>query len=183
MNNNNENLVTETARLYLRRLTPTDAPFIVEVLNTPGFLFFVGDKNVRSHADAREYLESGPLLMYRDKGFGLWLVARRSDRAPLGLCGLIKRDSLDDVDIGYGFLPEHEGQGYALEAARAVVEYARTALGLPRLVAICDPRNAASIRLLEKLGMALEKQVSAEDDGKTLNLFSLDLDVPGEDIA
>ncbi|GMG87143.1 GNAT family N-acetyltransferase [Biformimicrobium ophioploci] len=178
-----EAVVTRTPRLRLRRLRYGDAAFIVAVLNTPGFLRFVGDRKIRTEADARCYLDEGPLKMYRERGFGLWLVERSSDGVALGLCGLIKRDSLEDVDIGYGFLPEHEGQGYALEAARTVVAHAEAVVGLDRLVAICDPQNAASIRLLEKLGMEIEGQISAEEDGKALHLFSIDLASPGANIA
>ena len=121
----------ETARLSLRRLEASDAAFLVELLNQPSFLTNIGDRGVRTVEDAHRYLREGPLAMYARHGFGLWHVSRRADGAVLGLCGLLKRDVLPDVDVGYALLPQFWGQGYAFEAAQATVRHAssRFALG------------------------------------------------------
>ena len=115
--------VLETERLALRRLTLDDAEFIFRLVNEPSWLRFIGDKNVRNLDDARNYLRTGPLDMYERFGFGMFLVERKHDGVAVGACGLLKRDTLPDPDIGYAFLPEYWGKGYALEAASAVLEY------------------------------------------------------------
>jgi RimJ/RimL family protein N-acetyltransferase len=147
----------QTARLALRRLEPGDAPFIERLLNDPAFLANIGDRGVRNEDDARGYIENGPHAMYQRYGFGLWHVARCSDGASIGLCGLLKRDSLPDVDLGYAFLPEFRGQGFALEAAQATLRAAAGKFGLRRVIAVVSPGNAASIHVLEKLGMRFER--------------------------
>ena len=149
--------VLETPRLRLRRLDHADAPFILRLVNEPSWRQNIGDKGVRTLEDAVRYLTEGPLAMYARHGFGLYAVTRRGDDAPIGLCGLIRRDTLPDADIGYAFLPEFWGQGYAREAAVATLDHARRDFALPRLLAMTAPHNAASIRLLEQLGFALER--------------------------
>lgn len=151
--------VLETARLALRRLVPADAPFILELLNDPSWLRFIGDKNVRSLEDARAYIQNGPMKMYAERGFGLWLVERKADREPLGICGLVKREQLADVDLGFAFLPRHWLQGYARESAEGVLAHARTSVGLRRIVAITSPGNEASCRLLERVGFQFESML------------------------
>jgi ribosomal-protein-alanine N-acetyltransferase len=164
--------VLQTKRLVLRRLDAEDAPFILELVNEPSWLRFIGDKGVRTLDDARGYIASGPARSYARHGFGLYLVVLKATGAPLGLCGLIKRDALSDVDLGFAFVPRHFRQGYALEAARATLEYARQALGLPRVVAITTPDNEASIKLLERLGMRATETVCLPGDPAPLRLFS-----------
>jgi ribosomal-protein-alanine N-acetyltransferase len=149
--------IFETARLTLRRLTPDDAPFILELLNDPLFLRFVGDKGVRSLADAREYITHGPMASYTQHGFGLFHVALKFHGTPIGMCGLLKREALADVDVGFAFLPQFSGQGYATEAARATLDYGRTVLGLGRIVAITAPDNLGSQNVLRKIGLRPEK--------------------------
>lgn len=161
--------VLQTGRIALRRLTTDDASFIRELVNEPSWIRYIGDRGVRSEEDARAYLARGPIAMYERHGFGLWMCESRESGEPLGICGLIKRDTLEDVDIGFAFLPRFWGQGYAHEAASAVLDYGREVLELDRIVAITSPDNVASIRLLEKLGLRLEK--SFEIDGKPTNLF------------
>jgi RimJ/RimL family protein N-acetyltransferase len=146
----------ETARLTLRRLEPGDAPFLLRLLNEPSFIEHIGDRGVRSVEDAHRYLREGPFAMYERYGFGLWRVARKSDDEPIGMCGLLKREALADFDLGYAYLPEHWGRGYALEAARGTLSDAARRFGLRRAIGIVSPGNAASIRLLEKLGMRFE---------------------------
>jgi RimJ/RimL family protein N-acetyltransferase len=167
--------VCTTPRLSLRHFTPDDAGFVLRLLNDPAFLRYIGDKGVRDRESALRYLHEGPLASYARHGFGLFLVASRDDDVAIGMCGLLKRDYLADVDLGYAFLPEHVGHGYALEAASAAVDLARTQFGLPRLLAITDRDNAASIRLLRKLGFAYSGDIGLNADGPELNLFALDL--------
>ncbi len=150
--------ILETERLELRRLTPVDAPFILELLNDPLFLRFVGDKGARTVDDARAYLVNGPIASYAQHGFGLFLVSLKADGTPLGMCGLLKRPVLEDVDVGFGFLTRHGGHGYATEAAAACRDYARTALGASRLIAIIHPDNRPSQRVAEKIGLRPEKR-------------------------
>ncbi|WP_116368071.1 GNAT family N-acetyltransferase [Parahaliea mediterranea] len=152
-------LTLTTERLTIASLTPEDAPHVLAVLNDPDFIANVADRGVRTDAQARAYIEDGPMASYREHGFGMYAVRRREDGEFLGLCGLVKRPQLADVDIGYGFLPLARGRGYALEAAQAVWRYALDDLGFSRLIAIVNPDNAPSIRLLEKLGLQYEKEV------------------------
>ena len=167
--------ILATDRLRLRKLTLDDAPFILKLVNDPSWLEFIGDKGVRNQADARTYLAQGPIEMYARLGFGLYLVELREDRTPLGICGLIKRESLADVDIGFAFLPEFCGNGYAHEAAQAVIVHAKRDFSIRRLVAITAPGNKNSIRLLERLGMTLEESVDLPRDGGKSLLFSRSL--------
>lgn len=148
--------VLDTPRLALREMVAADAPFILELLTDPAFLECIGDRGVRTLEDAGRYIETGPRASYARLGFGLWVVTARVDGAPVGICGLLKRDTLPDVDVGYAFLPAYRGLGYAAEAARACCEYAFAQRGLPRVLAIVSPGNAASIRVLEKIGFRHE---------------------------
>lgn len=165
-------MVLETDRLVLRWLRADDAAFIRGLLNEPAFLEFIGDRGVRSLEDARDYIREGPSKSYAANGFGLNLVLRKSDGAALGICGLLKREELEDVDLGFALCEANWGRGYAFEAARAVLAHARNHLGLGRVVAISAPGNAASIRLLEKLGMRFEKMVRLCDDEPAVMLFA-----------
>jgi [ribosomal protein S5]-alanine N-acetyltransferase len=149
--------IIETRRLELRRLTPEDAPFILELLNDPLFLRFVGDKGIRTLDGARGYIINGPMASYAQHGFGLFLVSLKSDGTPIGMCGLLKREVLEDVDVGFAYLPRFSGQGYATEAARATIDYGRTVVGLKRIVAITAPDNAGSQNVLRKIGLRHEK--------------------------
>ncbi len=164
--------VTETDRLVLRWLEPDDAPFILELVNQPSWLRFIGDRGVRTLDDARAYIANGPLDMCRRLGFGLFAVELKASGGAIGLCGLLKRDVLPDVDLGFAFLPAHWGQGYANESANAVVAFAESTLGLERIVAITSPDNQASIRLLRKLGFGLERMVRLSDEGSDLELYA-----------
>jgi RimJ/RimL family protein N-acetyltransferase len=164
-------LVLETPRLILRRLTLGDAEFIFRLVNDPSWLRFIGDKNVHNLDDARRYLREGPLDMYRRYGFGMYCVEERESGRPAGMAGLIKRDSLPDADVGYAFLPEFRGKGYAYEAASAVLAYGNRVFGLRRILAITTPSNDASIRVLEKAGMKLERLMELTP-GDPVNLFA-----------
>ena len=149
----------DTERLTIRLFTEGDAAFILELVNDADWLRFIGDKNVRSLDDARRYLRHGPLAMYEQHGLGLCCVERRSDAAALGMCGLIKRDAQADIDLGFAYLPAARGQGYAREAAAAMLAQGFGPLGLKRIVAITALDNQASARVLEALGMHLERVI------------------------
>jgi RimJ/RimL family protein N-acetyltransferase len=164
--------ILETKRLVLRRLTASDAAFILELLNEPAFLENIGDRGARTLADARRYIARGPVASYRKFGFGLYLAERKDSGTAIGICGLLKRESLDDVDIGFAFLRRYWSQGYARESAAAVMHYGWTKLRLPRIVAITKPTNQASIALLEKLGLRFEKSIPLPDHGGEKKLFA-----------
>jgi RimJ/RimL family protein N-acetyltransferase len=165
----------ETERLLLRPMTLADANFILELLNEPSFIRNVGDRNVRTPDDARAYIMNGPMKSYEKNGFGLFAVIRKGTGEPIGMCGLIKRDALDDVDIGYALLPRFWSQGYAVEAAQAMRDHGRNVIGLKRLVAIVDPTNEGSIRVLEKIGLRYERMIRLSPDDIELKLFATDL--------
>ena len=155
--------VLETERLVLRPLTLDDAPFVLELLNDPDWLRFIGDKGVRTLEEARRYIETGPFDSYAKNGFGMLLVERRADRAPAGLCGLVRRDVLPGPDIGYALLPAYRGLGYAREAADAVLRFARETARLDRIHAITNPTNARSIGVLEHFGFRFERMLRLSD--------------------
>ncbi len=163
----------KTERLTLREFAPNDAKFIVELLNEPSFIQNIGDPGVRTLSDAEKYLENGPISSYARNGFGLLAVTLNDTGQPVGMCGLIKRPTLEDVDIGYAFLPKFWSEGYALESAQAVISHAKDILDLKRVVAIVDPANARSIHLLEKVGMTFVKIVKLSEDDIDLKLFSI----------
>jgi RimJ/RimL family protein N-acetyltransferase len=164
--------VVESERLALRRLRLEDAGFVLELLNQPSFLRFIGDKGVRNLDGARDYLRSGPLDSYERHGFGLYLVTEKDGGAAIGICGLLRREALDDVDVGFALLPRFWRRGYASEAAAAVLDYGRTTLGLERIVAVTQPDNLGSIKTLEKLGMRFERMVRLSEDDVELQLFA-----------
>ena len=166
--------VLETDRLILRWISADDAPFILELLNDPGWLRFIGDRGIRTIDAAREYILKGPAAMVERLGFGLYLTERKSDSVPLGICGLIKRDGLDDVDIGFAFLPQFTGMGYATEAATATMTYGKNTFGLKRIVGITSRDNVTSIKLLEKIGLKFEAMVKMPKDDDEVMLFAWD---------
>jgi [ribosomal protein S5]-alanine N-acetyltransferase len=164
----------ETRRLALRRLVAGDAPFYLALVSDPAWVRFIGDKNLRSVEEARKSLLDGPIAAYARTGLGLLRVDRKSDGAALGICGLIKLDTLPDVDLGFAFLPQHRGQGYAAEAAQAAIAHARDDLRLKRLVAIASPENADSLKLLARLGMKHEKTYSLPGETRATALYAID---------
>lgn len=154
-------------------MTTDDAAFILELVNDPAWIQYIGDKGIRTLDDARSYIVNGPVAMYAKMGFGLYLTELKESRVPIGMCGLIKRDSLEDVDIGYAYLPAYRAQGYAYEAAAAVLEYGRQTFGLKRIVAITTLDNQASGNLLKKLGMHEEGVISSNDGAGERRLFAV----------
>jgi RimJ/RimL family protein N-acetyltransferase len=167
--------IIETERLILRHLTVKDSEFMLELLNDPAWLQFIGDRGVRTVDEARDYILQSLVTMYDRLGFGLYLTKLKGEGIPIGICGLIKRDSLEDVDIGFALLPKFRGKGYAYESASAVMAYGKRTFGLNRIVAIVSPNNYASVKLLEKLGFSFEKMVKFSDDGESVNLFAADI--------
>ena len=165
--------VIETNRLILRRFTGADAAFILELLNEPAWKRYIGDRGINSLESARHYLETVPIASYQRHGFGLYAMQQKVDTELVGMCGLIKRDGLDDVDIGFAVLSRFEGQGLATEAAAATLAYSRSTLGLKRLVAITSIDNERSARLLERLGMRFERMVRLSEDAEQLRLYSI----------
>jgi len=166
-------VVLHTARLVLRELNLDDAEFIVELVNDPDWLRFIGDKNVHDVEGARRYLREGPLASYSRNGFGLWCVELEVERAPIGMCGLIRRDTLPDVDVGFAFLARFRGAGYAREAAEATLAHGFGKLGLQRIVAITALDNVRSQRLLERIGMRFESRGRLAGDSDELAFYGL----------
>lgn len=161
----------ETERLILREATPDDAPFVLALLTDPAFLDMIGDRGVSTVDDARSYIGSALIFRYGD-GLGFNVVEVKDRGEPIGTCGLVKRETLDDPDVGYAFLKAAVGQGYASEAVRATLEHARRDLGLARIAAVVSPRNARSIRVLEGAGLRRERLIRLAEDAPELLLFA-----------
>ncbi len=164
--------ILETERLTLRKITVDDAAFMLDLLSQPSFIQFIGDRGVRTLDDAREIIEERYLTAYERLGFGIYLTLLRDTSIPIGICGLVKRNGLDDVDIGYAFLPRYWSKGYASEAALAVLAYARGTLGMKRILGITTPDNTSSIRVLEKIGLKFERMIRLPGENADLNLFT-----------
>ena len=165
--------VLETPRLILRPFSLDDAAFIFELVNDPDWLRHIGDRNVRNLDDARGYIERG-MQAFERQGYGMCVVEVKSTGSPAGISGLIKRDGLEDVDLGFAYLPRYRGQGYASESAAAVLEHGMRVLGMKRVVAIVSEANDPSIRLLEKLGMRFERMIRLPGDDEEIRLYAID---------
>jgi RimJ/RimL family protein N-acetyltransferase len=173
-------IVCETPRLALRALCDADAAFILRLVNDPEWLRFIGDRNVHDLRDARRYINDGPVAMRKRHGFALDVVERKEDGAAMGLCGLIKRETLDDVDIGFAFLPEFRRHGFAREACDAVLERAAREFALPRVAAITSPLNLRSMKLLHALGFEFIRLLKMAPDDRGTRFYLLSLrDTPG----
>jgi RimJ/RimL family protein N-acetyltransferase len=165
--------IAETERLVLRELSPGDAVFICELLNDPSWLRNIGDRNVRTPQEAERYIQDKIIASYKSLGFGMYLAELKNGGDPIGLCGLVKRDSLPDPDVGFALLPRFWNRGYALEATKAVISYARTELKLSKLLAIVKPDNASSIKLLERLGFCEEDVYRSPGGATDLKLYAI----------
>jgi RimJ/RimL family protein N-acetyltransferase len=163
--------ILETERLIIRYLTPEDDAFILELLNEPAFIHNIADRGVRTLEDARNYIQNGPVTSYAKNGFGLFAVDLKETGIPIGMCGLIRRDVLPDVDIGYALLERYWNKGYAHEAAAAVLNYGYTTIGLKRIVAITALDNDASARVLEKIGLEYDSIIDLPSLGGQSKLF------------
>lgn len=163
--------ILETERLSLREFNTTDAAFIIQLLNSEGWLKFIGDRHIKTIEQAENYLTNGPMKSYSVNGFGLSMVELKNTHTPIGMCGLIKRDNLPDIDIGFAFLEEFMGNGYAFEIAQATINFAKENLHKETILAITIPTNVRSINLLKKIGMKFEKNFSFEGSTEELMLF------------
>ena len=170
--------IIETERLIVRELQDTDAPFILQLLNDASFLYYIGDKGVRTVEDARQYILNGPVASYEQNGFGLYLVELKTGSVPIGMCGLIKRSELSHPDIGFAFLPDYWSKGYGLESAAAVLRHGVEVLKLKRIVAITSPDNEASGRLLTKIGLEYDRMYRLSEDRAEVKLFVKDFSKP-----
>lgn len=166
-------IITITERLLIRELSVSDSAFILELVNTPTWLKFIGDRGVKNLDDAKSYLKKGPLKSYDNNGFGLYWVGLRDSNLPIGMCGVIKRADFESPDIGFAFLPQYEGKGYGYESASAVLDYCKTEFHLKRILGITLETNTASIHLLEKLGLTFEKKFIYESSKEELLLYAL----------
>ncbi|MGE6435261.1 GNAT family N-acetyltransferase [Shewanella baltica] len=163
--------VARTPRLILRQLTPADASFMLVLLNSQGFIENIGDRGVRTLVQAKDYILNGPMKSYAECGFGFYAVVLAENGFTIGICGLIKRPTLDNVDIGYAFLPQYWGKGYAFEAAKAAFDLGKS-LGIERIVAIVSAHNGSSKALLNKLGLQFEQCLQLSPDDEPVELFS-----------
>jgi RimJ/RimL family protein N-acetyltransferase len=152
-------------------MTVRDAPFILELLNEPGFLRFIGDKCVRTIDDARRYIETGPVASYVEHGFGLFLVELRAGATPIGMCGLLRRASMQDIEVGFAFLARYCSRGYATESGLAVMRLARETFGLKRIAAITDPDNHGSANVLNKIGLEFHGMIRLPEFDSQRHLF------------
>lgn len=165
--------IAETTRLLLSKITLKDAKFFLELVNSPHWLKYIGDRKVKTIKDAKTYLQNGTLKSYTDFGFGFYkLQIKEEVKKPIGVCGLIKREQLEDVEIGFALLPEYEGKGFGFEASVAVLKLAEEKYKMKNITAITLATNTSSINLLEKLGLTYEKKVKPFDDGEELLLFA-----------
>ncbi len=176
--------ILETERLILREIVETDDEFVLDILNQPSFIKYIGNRNVGNLEQAREFIETRYRKSYAENGFGLYAVELKTESSELktqnsklktpviGMCGFVKREALPDADIGFAFLPQYEKKGFAFESAFAVMNYGREILKLKKVLAITSQDNESSIRLLEKLGFKFERLITMPDDTEELNLFS-----------
>jgi RimJ/RimL family protein N-acetyltransferase len=164
-------IILETERLILRKFTLDDATFVIELLNTPTWLQYIGDRGVYTIEDAENYLLNGSLKSYQENGFGFYVVIEKDSGSSIGMCGLIKRDTLDDIDIGFAFLPNLLSKGYGFEAASATLKYAHETLKIQRIIAIVNPDNHRSIGLIKKIGLKFEKMILFPPKNEELMLF------------
>ena len=166
----------QTERLLLRRVTLGDAGLMLAIWNDPAFVRYVGDRGIRTIAEAQEALKDGAFKLYDDYGYGPYAMSLTNDGSVIGICGLFRRENLDDPDIGFAVLPDFCGNGYAGEAAKAVVAHARDDLGIKRLTAIVSPENSASIGLIKKLGLTFDRGITMPGDDEEISLYSMRLD-------
>ena len=170
-------IIAETNRLIISKVSLEDAPFFLKLVNTPHWIKYIGDRNLKTIKDAEDYLTNGILKSYKELGFGFYLLQNKSDNTPIGICGLVKREQLNDVDFGFALLPEFEGQGFGFEASTAILKIVKDVFNIKKILAITLPINTNSIKLLEKLGFNYEKRVKPYEDDEELLLFAKQLDI------
>ncbi len=166
--------IFQTERLSLHALTDDDAPWMFRLLNEPSFIQFIGDKGIKTLEDAKKYISERAAKSYEKWGYGLYGVKHKVSGEFIGICGLVKREALDDPDVGFAFFPEHWSQGYAVESATGALTFARDRLKLSRVLGVTALENQASIRVLEKIGLRFERLIRFGDHGPESRLFSVD---------
>lgn len=164
--------ILETERLILREIVEEDAEFIYDLVNQPSFIKYIGNRNIHTIENARDFIENRYRQSYREHGFGLYTVELKENGVPIGICGFVKRETLPDADIGFAFLPQFERRGYAYESAAAVMKYGMDVLGLKRVLAITTTDNERSGKLLAKLGFKFERLIKQPPGDEELKLFS-----------
>ncbi|MES2770078.1 MAG: GNAT family N-acetyltransferase [Bdellovibrionota bacterium] len=164
--------VLETERLIFRRTNDSDAEFMKKLMNSPGFIENIGDRNIKTLEDAKVHIASKYTASYEANGYGLFTVELRN-KTPIGTCGLVKRDPKEDPDIGFAYLPEFWGKGYAIEAALGVLDYSKNILKLKRVLGITIPSNIGSIKTLEKAGLKFIKMSISEVDGAEIRVYEI----------
>jgi len=172
--------IIETERLCLRYLRLDDAEFIVELLNEPDWIKYIGDRGVRTVEGAQSYILNGPMAMYKEHRIGLYLVELKESETPIGVCGLIQRDFLKDVDLGFGFLSKYWGYGYAYEAANATLNYGIEERGYERIAGFTSLDNEKSANLLQKLGMKDEGNIRYSTTAEYVRLFAIKFNLEKE---
>lgn len=164
-------IVLTTSRLEIIEITIEDTPFIFELLNTPSWIKFIGDRGIKTQEDAKNYIINKFIPSYSAWWFGFRLVRTKDDKTPIGICGLVKRDALEHIDIGFAFLPQYEGKGFGFESASAVMEYAKNRLNIKTIAGITNSGNKSSIALLEKLGLRFQKMILLPNETEEIMLF------------
>jgi RimJ/RimL family protein N-acetyltransferase len=164
--------ILETERAILRQVTKDDDEFVLDLLNQPSFIKYIGDRNVRTINQARDYIESRFTASYKKFGFGLWSVELKETDTTVGICGFVKRDSLPEADIGFAFLPQYERKGYAFESASVALRYGESALNFKRILAVTSQDNESSGKLLGKLDFKFERLIVLPDVNEEVKLFS-----------
>lgn len=159
-------IILETERLQILEFTKDDVKFVFDLVNEPAWIEFIGDKNIHNLNDAANFIENKLCPSYKENGFGLFLVKLKELNIPIGMCGLVNRPGLDDIDVGFAFLAKHRKKGYAFESTKAMLAYAKNTLKISRIVAITNPDNIASGNLLEKLGFKFDQLINLAEDGK-----------------
>ena len=175
LNTNQTGGIAETPRLLLRRITLDDADLMLAIWNDPAFVQHVGDRGIRTIEQAQQALGDGALMLYETYGYGPYCMVRKDDAQRIGICGLFRRENLLHPDIGFAVLPKFCGAGFALEAARAVVQHAREDLGIKTLAAIVSPANEASVSLIEKLGLIFQRGITMPGEQEEISLYSMNL--------
>ena len=166
------NWLMETERLRLRPVTVDDTALMLAVWNDPAFIENVSDRGIRTVEQARDAIKTGAQKLFEDYGYGPYCMSLKPNGTMIGICGIFKRENIEDPDIGFGVLPDYCGKGYAGEAAAAVVDYARNTLRIGVLTAIVSPKNAPSIGLIKKLGLTFERMITMPGDNDAICLYS-----------
>ncbi len=165
-------IILRTSRLYLSKINKKDAPFLYQLMNDPDWILNIGDRQINKLEDAEKFIANRFIKSYKKNGFGFYILRLIDDDNPIGICGLIKRDGLDHVDIGYALMPKFRGNGYAFEATKVVYAYGVNHFKLDKIVAIVNPGNKKSEQILEKLGLQFEKMITLPNETKEIQLFS-----------